>query len=51
MFQFYNHINKNHKKPNILRLIIGLPFYFISHLFLNEKMKGDLKVNCLESLK
>ena len=51
MFQFYNHINKNHKKPNILRLIIGLPFYFISHIFLNEKMKGDLKVNCLESLK
>jgi len=51
MFQFYNHINKNHKKPNIFRLIIGLPFYFISHIFLNEKMKGDLKVNCLESLK
>jgi len=50
-FQFYNHINKNQKKPNVFLLIIGLPFYFITYLFLNEKMKGDLKANCLESLK
>jgi len=50
-FQFYNHINKNQKKPNVFHLIIGLPFYFITYLFLNEKMKDDLKANCLESLK
>ncbi len=50
-FQFYNHIGKKHKKPNVLHLILGLPFYFITYLFLNEKMKGDLKANCLESLK
>ena len=50
-FQFYTHIGMNQKKPNILLLIIGLPFYFITYLFLNEKMKGDLKVYCLESLK
>ncbi len=50
-FQFYTHIGKSQKKPNILLLILGLPFYFITYLFLNEKMKGDLKVNCLESLK
>lgn len=50
-FQFYNHINKKQNKPNILLLILGFPFYFITYLFLNEKMKSDLKTNCLESLK
>ena len=50
-FQFYNHIHKKDKKPNVLLLILGLPFYFITYLFLNEKMKDDLKANCLESLK
>jgi lipopolysaccharide export system permease protein len=50
-FQFYNHINKKQKQPNVLLLIFGIPFYFITYLYLNEKMKGDLKVNCLESLK
>ena len=50
-FEFYNHINKNQNKPNVFLLIIGIPFYFITYLFLNEKMKGDLKANCLESLK
>ena len=48
-FQFYNHINKNQKKPNVFLLIIGLPFYFITYLFLNEKMKGDLKANSAAS--
>lgn len=50
-FQFYTHIGRIQKKPNILLLVIGLPFYFITYLFLNEKMKGDLKAYCLESLK
>ena len=50
-FQFYNHINKKQNTPNIFLLILGLPFYFITYLFLNEKMNTDLKVNCLESLK
>lgn len=50
-FQFYNHIDKKQKKPNVFLLILGLPFYFITYLFLNEKMKSDLKANCLESLK
>ncbi len=50
-FQFYNHINKKQNKPNVFLLILGLPFYFVAYLFLNEKMKSDLKANCLESLK
>ena len=50
-FQFYNHINKKQNKPNIVLLILSLPLYFIAFLFLNEKMKSDLKANCLESLK
>lgn len=49
--KFYNHINKKEKKPNPILLIIGIPFYFIAHLFLNDKVKEDLKQNCLESLK
>ena len=50
-FQFYNHIGKKQKKPNLFLLILGLPFYFITYLFLSQKMKDDLKANCLESLK
>ena len=50
-FQFYKHIDKKEKQPNVFLLVLGLPFYFITYLFLNEKMKGDLKLNCLESLK
>nr|WP_281261087.1 LptF/LptG family permease [Algibacter marinivivus] len=50
-FQFYNHIGKKQKTPNVFLLILGIPFYFITYLFLNQKMKDDLKTNCLESLK
>jgi len=50
-FQFYNHLNKKQKKPNLFLLILGLPLYFLTYLFLNEKMKEDLKINCLQSLK
>ncbi|MGB5417547.1 LptF/LptG family permease [Algibacter sp.] len=50
-FQFYKHINRTPNKPNLYLLILGLPFYFITYLFLNEKMKSELKANCLESLK
>ena len=49
--QFYNHIGKKQKKPKLFSLIIGIPLYFIPYLFLNMKMKDDLKANCLESLK
>ena len=36
---------------DILAYVMTFLFYFITYLFLNEKMKGDLKVYCLESLK
>ncbi|MBD0832779.1 LptF/LptG family permease [Aestuariibaculum sediminum] len=48
---FYKHINKVEKKLHIALLIIGLPLYFIGYVFLNSKMKEDLKQNCLNSLK
>ncbi|CAH8282909.1 lipopolysaccharide export system permease protein [Mariniflexile fucanivorans] len=48
--KFYHQINKKEKKPNLFLLIIGIPLYFIAHLFLDDKMKEDLKQNCLESL-
>jgi lipopolysaccharide export system permease protein len=49
--KFYKHINKKEKKPNPILIIIGIPLYFIAHLFLSDKVKEDLKQNCLESLK
>lgn len=49
--KFYSHINKKEKKPNPILIIIGIPLYFIAHLFLGDKVKEDLKQNCLESLK
>lgn len=49
--QFYTHINKKEKKPKTILLAIAIPLYFIAYLFLNDKMKEDLKQNCLDSLK
>ncbi|MFI1773502.1 LptF/LptG family permease [Thalassobellus citreus] len=51
IFSFYKHVNKKEKSPNVFLLIIGIPLYFIVNLFLNVKMKEDLKLNCLDSLK
>ena len=51
IFKFYTQIKKKEKKPNLFLLILGLPLYMITHMFLNEKIKEDLKLNCLESLK
>ncbi|TGV04625.1 LptF/LptG family permease [Flavivirga rizhaonensis] len=50
-FKFYTHIKKKDKKPDFLLLLIGLPLYIISFAFLNVKIKEDLKLNCLNSLK
>jgi lipopolysaccharide export system permease protein len=48
---FYSYISKKEKSPNLFLLIIGIPLYFITYIFLNAKMKEDLKQNCLDSLK
>lgn len=48
---FYANINKANKKPNVIMLIIGLPLYMIGYLFIQSKLKEDLKQNCLDSLK
>ncbi len=49
--KFYNHINKKNKRSGIILLLIGLPLYIIPHFFLKSKIKEDLKLNCLDSLK
>lgn len=49
--QFYKHINKTTKQPKLVLLIIGAPFYLLTYLFLNQKIKEDLRLNCLDSLK
>ncbi|WP_345276393.1 LptF/LptG family permease [Litoribaculum gwangyangense] len=51
IFKFYNHIQKSTKKPNLFLIILGFPLYFITYIFLNDKIKEDLKLICLESLK
>ena len=51
VFKFYKHIDKQQNKPNILLLILALPIYFMTYLLLKEKLKADLRLNCLESLK
>ena len=51
VFNFYKHLKNKDKQPNLFLLIIGFPLYFITHVFLNVKMKEDLKRNCLDSLK
>lgn len=48
---FYKIISRKEKKPKLALLILGIPLYIITYLFLNDKMKEDLKQNCLESLK
>ncbi|MFY0714661.1 LptF/LptG family permease [Seonamhaeicola sp. NFXS20] len=50
MRQLYNHINKGNKLVALF-LILGIPFYMIVYPFLNVKIKEDLRLNCLESLK
>lgn len=49
--KFYKGIVAKVNKPSLILLIIGIPFYFIVYLFLNDKVKTDMKKNCLESLK
>lgn len=48
---FYKHINKKISSLQIVILIIGLPLYMLTHLFLKSEIKQDLKQNCLDSLK
>lgn len=49
--QFYKLINKAKKMPNGILLLLGFPFYMITYPFLNVKIKEDLRIYCLESLK
>ena len=49
--RFYSHINKKSRTPNGILFFIGLPVYFLNYLLLKEKIKDDLKQNCLDSLK
>ncbi|WP_317197718.1 LptF/LptG family permease [Neotamlana sargassicola] len=51
LFSFYSFINKPRKKPALILVILGFPLYFISHLLFKEKVKEDLKLNYLKSLK
>jgi lipopolysaccharide export system permease protein len=48
---FYKHIRGVSKFPNLATLIGGLPLYMISYPFLNLKIKEDLKLHFLDSLK
>ena len=49
LFRFYRHINK--KTPHLLLLFFGIPLYMFTFPFIKVKVKEDLKLNCLNSLK
>lgn len=49
--KFYSHIKQTEKRPNLFLLILGLPLYMIIYPLLRLKIKEDLRINCLESLK
>ncbi|MEW4925185.1 LptF/LptG family permease [Algibacter sp. 2305UL17-15] len=51
LYAFYSNIKKENRKPNIFMLLLGLPLYMITYVFLRFKIKEDLKQNCLDSLK
>jgi len=48
--QFYSYIEQKRKQPNMVLLILGLPFYMIAYPLLNIKLKEDIKQFCLDSL-
>ncbi len=50
-FNFYSHIRNKDKKPELILMILGIPLYFITFIFLKSRIKEDLKQNCLDSLK
>ncbi|WP_346882521.1 LptF/LptG family permease [uncultured Algibacter sp.] len=45
VFQFYKQLNQKKSNPNIFIFILGLPFYMITYIFLNKKIKEDLALN------
>ncbi|WP_298238383.1 LptF/LptG family permease [uncultured Algibacter sp.] len=49
LFNFYKHIKR--KTPNLILLLLGLPIYMLTYFFLKVKMREDLRLNCLDSLK
>ena len=49
LFAFTQHINR--KSPNILIIILGFPLYFITYPIILVKVKENLKLNFLDSLK
>lgn len=51
LFAFYKHTNMAKRSPNLFLMLIGLPLYLITFVFLRFKIKEDLKQNCLDSLK
>ncbi len=48
---FYKNVINKNKKPHLLLIIIGFPFYFITYFLLTSKVNDDLKQNCLDCLK
>lgn len=48
---FYKHIVPKAKSINIILMLIGLPFYAITHFLLKNKIKEDLDKSCLENVK
>ena len=49
--RFYKHISFEVKPMNIFLMLIGLPFYGVSHFLLKNKIKEDLDKSCILNVK
>ncbi|MCB0444947.1 MAG: LptF/LptG family permease, partial [Gelidibacter sp.] len=48
---FYKHLEPKTKPINSILMLLGLPFYAISHFLLKNKIKEDLDKSCIENVK
>ena len=49
--RFYKHLDLKIKPVNTFLMLIGLPFYGVSHYLLKNKIKEDLDKSCILSVK
>lgn len=48
---FYKHIELKAKPLNVFLMLIGFPFYGVSHFLLKNRIKEDLDRSCLKNVK
>jgi len=49
--KFYRHLNLKIKPLNLALMILGFPFYGVTHFFLRNKIREDLNQGAIENIK